>query len=40
MTVVIEPLDDFAAMRRLGVACGLEDDGRDGEGVARGLGRP
>ena len=33
MTVVIEPLDDFAAMRRLGVACGLEDSGRDDEDI-------
>ena len=33
MTVVIGPLDDFAAMRRLGVACGLEDEGRDDEGI-------
>jgi N-acetylglutamate synthase-like GNAT family acetyltransferase len=33
MTVVIEPLDDFAAMRRLGVACGLEDSGRGDEDI-------
>ena len=38
--VVVGPLEDLAAMRRLGVACGLEDDGRDDEGIARGLGRP
>jgi N-acetylglutamate synthase-like GNAT family acetyltransferase len=33
VTVVVGPLDDFAAMRRLGVACGLEDEGRDDEGI-------
>ena len=38
--VVVGPLEDLAAMRRLGVACGLEDDGRDDDGIARGLGRP
>jgi amino-acid N-acetyltransferase len=31
--VIIGPLDDLAAMRRLGVACGLEDEGRDDEGI-------
>jgi GNAT superfamily N-acetyltransferase len=31
--VRIGPLRDLAAMRRLGVACGLEDGGRDDEGV-------
>jgi N-acetylglutamate synthase-like GNAT family acetyltransferase len=31
--VVIGSLADLAAMRRLGVACGLEDEGRDDEGV-------
>jgi GNAT superfamily N-acetyltransferase len=31
VSVVIGTLGDLAAMRRLGVACGLEDDGRDGE---------
>jgi GNAT superfamily N-acetyltransferase len=31
--VVVRPLADLAAMRRLGVACGLEDEGRDDEGV-------
>lgn len=31
--VVIRPLADLAAMRRLGVACGLEDEGRGDEGV-------
>ena len=29
----IGPLDDLAAMRRLGLACGLEDGGRDDGGV-------
>ena len=33
MTVRIGPLADFAAMRRLGVACGIEDEGRDDEGI-------
>ena len=31
--MTIGPLDDLAAMRRLGVACGIEDEGRDDEGV-------
>ena len=31
--VTIGPLDDLAALRRLGVACGLEDEGRDDEGI-------
>ena len=31
--VTIGPLDDLVAMRRLGVACGLEDEGRDDEGI-------
>ncbi len=31
--ITIRPLDDLAAMRRLGVACGLEDEGRDDEGI-------
>lgn len=31
--VAIRPLSDLAAMRRLGVACGLEDEGRDDEGI-------
>jgi GNAT superfamily N-acetyltransferase len=31
--VIIRPLDDLAAMRRLGVACGIEDEGRGDEGV-------
>lgn len=31
--VTIGPLADLAAMRRLGVACGLEDEGRDDEGI-------
>jgi N-acetylglutamate synthase-like GNAT family acetyltransferase len=31
--ITIGPLDDLAAMRRLGVACGLEDEGRDDEGI-------
>ena len=38
MSVVVGPLDDLAAMRRLGVACGLEDDGRDGEGAVAAWG--
>ncbi len=29
----IAPLADLAALRRLGVACGLEDEGRDDEGI-------
>jgi N-acetylglutamate synthase-like GNAT family acetyltransferase len=33
VTVIVERLDDFVAMRRLGVECGLEDDGRDDAGV-------
>jgi GNAT superfamily N-acetyltransferase len=33
MSVVITPLDDLAAMRRLGVACGLEDEGRGDETI-------
>lgn len=36
--VVIGPLEDLAAMRRLGVACGLEDDGRDDESIAAAWG--
>jgi len=32
--VVVRPLADLEAMRRLGVACGLEDSGRDDEIVA------
>jgi N-acetylglutamate synthase-like GNAT family acetyltransferase len=31
--VAIRPLKDLAAMRRLGVACGLEDGGRDDETI-------
>jgi N-acetylglutamate synthase-like GNAT family acetyltransferase len=31
--VTIRPLDDLAAMRRLGVASGIEDEGRDDAGV-------
>jgi N-acetylglutamate synthase-like GNAT family acetyltransferase len=31
--VILGPLADLAAMRRLGVACGLEDEGRDDEGI-------
>jgi N-acetylglutamate synthase-like GNAT family acetyltransferase len=31
--VVVGPLDDLDAMRRLGVACGLEDTGRQDEGI-------
>ena len=38
--VVIEPLDDLAAMRRLGVACGLEDERPRRRRHPRGLGRP
>jgi N-acetylglutamate synthase-like GNAT family acetyltransferase len=32
-SVRVEPLTDFAAMRRLGVASGLEDEGRDEAGI-------
>ena len=38
MTVIIGPLHDLAAMRRLGVACGLEDEGRDDEGIVAAWG--
>jgi N-acetylglutamate synthase-like GNAT family acetyltransferase len=31
--VTIRPLADLAAMRRLGVACGIEDEGRDDDTV-------
>lgn len=31
--MVVGRLDDFVAMRRLGVACGLEDEGRGDEGI-------
>ena len=31
--VIIGPLADLTALRRLGVACGLEDEGRDDEGI-------
>jgi N-acetylglutamate synthase-like GNAT family acetyltransferase len=37
-TVSIGPLADRAAMRRLGVACGLEDEGRDDEGIVAAWG--
>jgi GNAT superfamily N-acetyltransferase len=33
MSVVVRPLADLAAMRRLGVACGLEDEGRGDETI-------
>jgi N-acetylglutamate synthase-like GNAT family acetyltransferase len=33
VSVVVGPLEDLAAMRRLGVVCGLEDEGRDDEGI-------
>jgi N-acetylglutamate synthase-like GNAT family acetyltransferase len=33
VTVRIGPLADFAAMRRLGVACGIEDEGRDDDSI-------
>jgi N-acetylglutamate synthase-like GNAT family acetyltransferase len=36
--VVIGPLDDLAAMRRLGVSCGIEDEGRDDESIAAAWG--
>jgi GNAT superfamily N-acetyltransferase len=36
--LVIGPLDDLAAMRRLGVACGLEDEGRADETIAAAWG--
>jgi N-acetylglutamate synthase-like GNAT family acetyltransferase len=32
--IVIAPLEDLAAMRRLAVACGIEDDGRGDESIA------
>jgi GNAT superfamily N-acetyltransferase len=38
MSVVVSALEDLAAMRRLGVACGLEDEGRDDEGIAAAWG--
>jgi GNAT superfamily N-acetyltransferase len=38
VSVIVGPLDDLAAMRRLGVACGLEDEGRDGEGTVAAWG--
>lgn len=31
--VVVYPLEDLAVMRRFGVACGLEDSGRDDEDI-------
>jgi N-acetylglutamate synthase-like GNAT family acetyltransferase len=31
--VTVAPLDDLVALRRLGVASGLEDEGRDDEGI-------
>jgi N-acetylglutamate synthase-like GNAT family acetyltransferase len=33
MSAVVRPLTDLAAMRRLGVACGLEDEGRGDETI-------
>lgn len=36
--VAIGPLDDLVAMRSLGVACGLEDDGRDDQSIAAAWG--
>jgi N-acetylglutamate synthase-like GNAT family acetyltransferase len=36
--VVVGPLEDFAAMRRLGVACGIEDDGRGDRSIAAAWG--
>ena len=36
--LVIGPLEDLAAMRRLGVACGLEDDGRGDESIVAAWG--
>ncbi len=38
MTVDIHSLDDLDAMRRLGVACGLEDEGRGDETILAALG--
>jgi len=38
MSVVVGPLADLDAMRRLGVACGLEDEGRDDEGIVAAWG--
>jgi GNAT superfamily N-acetyltransferase len=37
-TVDIRRLADLAAMRRLGVACGLEDEGRDDDGIVAAWG--
>jgi GNAT superfamily N-acetyltransferase len=31
--LIVVPLDDLAAMHRLGAACGIEDDGRSDDGV-------
>jgi GNAT superfamily N-acetyltransferase len=36
--VVIGPLEDLAAMRRLGVACGLEDEGSGDEDIVAAWG--
>ncbi|HET6474835.1 MAG TPA: GNAT family N-acetyltransferase [Thermoleophilia bacterium] len=36
--VIIRPLTDFEAMRRLGVACGLEDAGSDDETIVAAWG--
>jgi N-acetylglutamate synthase-like GNAT family acetyltransferase len=36
--VTIRPLADLVAMRRLGVACGLEDEGRGDEGILEAWG--
>lgn len=36
--IVIRLLEDLAAMRRLGVACGLEDDGHGEEGIVAAWG--
>jgi GNAT superfamily N-acetyltransferase len=38
MTIVIRPLDDLDAMRRLGVSCGLEDEGRGDETIVAAWG--
>ncbi len=36
--ITLRELGDLAAMRRLGVDCGLEDSGRDDEGILRAWG--
>lgn len=36
--IVVAPLEDLAAMRRLGAVCGIEDEGRDDETIAAAWG--